>query len=227
MFLIASWAIWTTFWTFCQLYCDQLQLHLSHNKFFWLLPKRYEPLLEPSSYWIVINSASPFAWQILLITSKALWTTSWTIFLLDFDQLRLHLSHNKFFWLLPKLYEPLLQPSAYCTVINCAFTICRFNFLIASGALGTTFWMCLLYCDQQRLCLSHSKNILGFSWSVSFYLELIKHTSMFLNCTFICYDFKWHKAWNNTEWFSAPTSTIRTATANTFSWLELLRSHDI
>ena len=144
-----SWSIWL-------LNCDQLHLHLLHNKF-----------LDPSGYWTVINCTFTFCTTNFLIhLVTELWSTapspfaqqiSWTIWLLNCDQLHLHLLHNIF-----------LDPSGYCTVINCIFTFCTTNFL---NHLVTELWstasspfaqhiswsIWLLYCDQLHLHLLHNK----------------------------------------------------------------------
>ena len=74
-------------------------------------------------------------WNFLIRLVTVLWSTasshfvqqiSWSIWLLYCDQQHLHLLHNKF-----------LDPSGYCTVINCIFTFCTTNFLIH---LVTVLW---------------------------------------------------------------------------------------
>ena len=112
-------------WTIWLLYCDQLHVHLLHNK-----------CVETSDYCTVINCIFTFCTiNILNHLVTVLWSTahspfaqqiSWTIWLLYCDQLHVHLLHNK-----------CVETSGYCTVINCMFTFCTTNLL---NHLVTVLW---------------------------------------------------------------------------------------
>ena len=109
---------------------------------------------------------------------------------------------------LPQWFEHCLRIYGFRSIWHCQINnCCSFN-------LNKTSWtICLLYCNQLYLYLSHNKN---FWFLMKYHCPILSISSQIrLWCMFICAAVKSHMKWNNVECVNTPTIMILPTTAGT------------